>query len=77
MNSRSTIGNGRRFAGCLISRRNMELVAKEQDGVSPFVVEFFMVQGIGFQCMAYCSYDGKWRTAFDNIELHGAIHVLE
>jgi hypothetical protein len=47
-----------------------------QDAASPFLVEFFMVQGIGFQCMAYRNSDGKWRGAFDNRELPGAIRVL-
>jgi hypothetical protein len=46
------------------------------EGVSPFVLEFFMVQGSGFRCMAYRNDDGKWRGAFDNEELPGAIRVL-
>jgi hypothetical protein len=48
-----------------------------KDAASPFLVEFFMVQGAGFQCMAYRNSDGKWRGAFDNRELPGAIRVLE
>ena len=48
-----------------------------EEGASPFVLEFFMVQGSGFICMAYCNHDGKWRGAFDNVELPGAIRVLE
>jgi hypothetical protein len=51
--------------------------ARETDGVSPFIIEFFMVQGAGFRCMAYRNHDGKWRGAFDNEELPGAIRVLE
>ena len=50
--------------------------AGECDGVSPFILEFFMVQGSGFRCMAYRNDDGKWRGAFDNEELPGAIRVL-
>jgi hypothetical protein len=46
------------------------------DGVSPFDLEFFMVQGSGFRCMAYRNHDGKWRGAFDDEELPGAIRVL-
>jgi hypothetical protein len=46
------------------------------DAVSPFVLEFFMVQGSGFRCMAYRNQDGKWRGAFDDEELPGAIRVL-
>jgi hypothetical protein len=49
----------------------------ECNGVSPFILEFFMVQGSGFRCMAYRNDDGKWRGAFDNEELPGAIRVLE
>ena len=44
---------------------------------SPFIVEFFMVQGTGFRCMAYCDQDGKWRDAFNNDELFGAVTILE
>jgi hypothetical protein len=47
------------------------------DWASPFVHEFFMVQGSGFRCMAYRNQDGKWRGAFDHAELPGAIRVLE
>lgn len=46
------------------------------DGASPFVLEFFMVQGSGFRCMAYRNDDGRWRGAFDDEELPGAIRVL-
>lgn len=51
--------------------------AGECDGASPFVREFFFVQGSGFRCMAYRNPDGRWRGAFDNEELPGAIRVLE
>ncbi len=44
---------------------------------SPFVLEFFMVEGVGFRCMAYCDKDGKWRNAFTNEELFGDIYILE
>lgn len=43
---------------------------------SPFVLEFFMVQGSGFRCMAYRNQEGKWHGAFDDEELPGAIRVL-
>jgi hypothetical protein len=46
-------------------------------GVSPFVLEFFMVQGMGFRCMAYRNGDGKWHEAFNDRELPDAIRVLE
>ena len=51
--------------------------ARHSEWASPFVHEFFMVQGSGFRCMAYRNQDGKWRGAFDNEELPGAIRVLE
>jgi hypothetical protein len=44
---------------------------------TPFLTEFFMVQGPGFRCMAYCDHDGKWRNAFNNEELYGEISILE
>lgn len=46
------------------------------DEVSPFLVEFFMVQGPGFQCMAYRGGDGKWRAAFNHQLLPDSIRVL-
>jgi hypothetical protein len=46
-------------------------------GVSPFVLEFFMVQGAGFRCMAYRNGDGKWHEAFNDRELSGAVRILE
>ena len=48
-----------------------------QGEMSPFTVEFYWVQGIGFRCMAYPDLDGKWREAFCNVELPGPIHILE
>jgi hypothetical protein len=50
---------------------------EETGSLSPFVVEFFTVQVFGFKCMAYRDRDGKWRRAFDNIELPGFVRVLE
>jgi hypothetical protein len=35
-----------------------------------------MVQGSGFRCMAYRNDEGKWRGAFDDEVLPGAIRVL-
>lgn len=43
----------------------------------PFVIEFFMVEGAGFRCMAYCDQDGKWRNAFNHRELPGDIQFAE
>jgi hypothetical protein len=44
---------------------------------SPFVVEFFMVRGIDFVCMAYFDENCKWRNAFSHAELYGVTHILE
>lgn len=43
---------------------------------SPFIFEFFLVQGVNFRCMAYRDGTGKWRGAFNNMELPGFIRVL-
>jgi hypothetical protein len=50
--------------------------AAQEDSMSPFVLEFFMVQGTGFRCMAYRNGEGRWRGAFDNEELPGEVRVL-
>lgn len=39
--------------------------------------EFFVVQGVGFQCVAYRDHDGRWRNASNNEELRGDISILE
>jgi hypothetical protein len=52
-------------------------IAEQQNGTSPFIIEFFMVQGPGFCCMAYRNHDGKWKRAFDHYELPGAVRILE
>jgi hypothetical protein len=44
---------------------------------SPFTLEFFWVQGIGFKSMAYRDAAGRWREAFRNGELPGPIQILE
>lgn len=49
----------------------------EEEDQSPFVLEFHMVQGTGFRCMAYCNGEGKWQRAFDNVVLPGEVRVLE
>jgi len=54
----------------------MPSAAKAREEESPFIIEFYMVQCIGFQCMAYRDEDGKWRTALDNSELPGDVIIL-
>lgn len=44
---------------------------------APFLIEFFMVQGTGFRCMAYCDEDANWHDAFTNEVLSGDIQILE
>jgi hypothetical protein len=60
-----------------IKRHHTQPVGADSDKTSPFLLEFFMVQGAGFRCMAYRNGDGKWRGAFNNEELPGAIRILE
>lgn len=74
MIAHSTMGKCRGAITRLIAGHKAGVMVKE--AASPFLVEFFMVQGAGFQCMAYRNSDGKWRGAFDNRELPGAIRVL-
>jgi hypothetical protein len=58
-------------------KRHEQSIDKNPRDASPFINEFFMVQGTGFRCMAYRNGDGKWRGAFDNEELPGKVRVLE
>ncbi|HEY3761782.1 MAG TPA: hypothetical protein VGN23_08540 [Verrucomicrobiae bacterium] len=60
-----------------VSKSRIGPLNNELDSASPFLVEFFTVQALGSQCMAYRSQDGKWRRAFDHLELPGYIRVLE
>jgi len=53
------------------------LMAEAGSESSPFTVEFFWVQGIGFRCMAYQDQAGKWYEAFCNWALPGPVRVLE
>lgn len=75
MIARSTAGQCREVASRVAGLHNSEPTV--HDAASPFLVEFFMVQGMGFVCMAYRNSDGKWRGAFDNRELPGSIRILE
>jgi hypothetical protein len=61
----------------VVRRMDIEPDAEESGDRSPFTIEFFMVQGSGYRCMAYRHRDGKWRGAFDNEELPGVVRVLE
>lgn len=74
MIAHSTVVKSRGPISIVADARKAQVAAKEE--ASPFLTEFFMVQGAGFQCMAYRNSDGKWRSAFDNRELPGAIRIL-
>jgi hypothetical protein len=52
-------------------------MAETHGDPSPFTIEFFWVQGVGFKCMAYQDPAGRWREAFYNGELPGPIQILE
>lgn len=65
------------FMDWLASLHEPKTAAAEYDEASPFLVEFFMVEGVGFQCMAYRDFEGRWHHAFNNRELPGRVHVLE
>ena len=52
-------------------------LAAEPSEPSPFLLEFFLVQGIGFRCTAYRDLDGKWRDALNHEELFGEISVVD
>jgi hypothetical protein len=54
-----------------------ERVSQQPVEITPFLLEFQMVQGTGFRCMAYQDEDGKWRDALNNEELFGEIKILE
>ncbi|HYA79261.1 MAG TPA: hypothetical protein VED19_01980, partial [Candidatus Nitrosopolaris sp.] len=49
----------------------------KKDSRSPFIIEFVMVQGVGFVCMAYRDEKGKWRNAGSNDELPQPVRVLK
>jgi hypothetical protein len=50
--------------------------AAEDKNESPFIFEFFLVEGTHFKCMAYQDGTGKWRGAFNHLELPGSIRIL-
>jgi hypothetical protein len=61
-----------------LNRKSQSTVAAtDEHGVSPFLIEFFMVHAMGFRGMAYRGEDGRWRRAFDNTELAGRIRRVE
>lgn len=73
-NETRLLANQGQFTGSLWQRYPE---TEHECGVSPFVLEFFMVQSAEFRCMAYRNGDGKWREAFNDRELPGMVRVLE
>lgn len=53
-----------------------ERMAEYRNADSPFVYEFFLVQGTDYRCMAYRDGHGKWRAAFSHSELPGSVRIL-
>ena len=51
--------------------------SKKPTEESPFLAEFFMVEGPGYRCMAYNDSEGRWRKAFNHTLLPGQIRVIE
>ena len=43
----------------------------------PPLIEFHLVQGACFRCVAYRDHHGIWRDALNNQELFGEITVIE
>jgi hypothetical protein len=58
------------------ANRQSTALTEEAGWTSPFIHEFFLVQGSGFRCMAYRNDDGKWRGAFSDEVLQGSVRVL-
>jgi hypothetical protein len=58
---------------------SVEMVPAREEALerSPFIHEFFMVQVDGFRGMAYCDEAGKWRAAYNNMELVGDVCLFE
>jgi len=54
-----------------------KLGVKRPTPAAPFVIQFFLVQGLGFRCAAYCDLQGIWRDASNHQELFGDIRILD
>jgi hypothetical protein len=42
----------------------------------PVLVQYEIVEGPGYRCVAYCDEDGRWRSASNHQELRGEIRIL-
>lgn len=59
----------------VLSRKPARSVKKSANLLA--LTKFFMVQGVGFRCVAYRDQKGRWRDALNNGELFGDIRILE
>jgi hypothetical protein len=50
--------------------------ARDDEGTSPFIREFYIIECAGFRGMAYRNCDGKWRAAFNHRELPDDVRIL-
>ena len=55
---------------------NTNAAALASPSSSPFNIEYIMVLCADLLHMAYVDKTGKWRDAYDNIELRGPVRVL-
>ena len=61
----------------IMTTRSKPVLAVEKPATAPpFIIHFFMVQGVGFRCVAYCDQQGTWRDALKHEELFGDIRIL-
>ena len=51
--------------------------AEVRSELSPFLIEFFLVRGPGYNCMGYLDGEGKWREAIHNGILPGPVRLME
>jgi hypothetical protein len=49
---------------------------EKNEGASPFIREFYIIECAGFRGMAYHNGQGKWRAAFDHRELPDDVQIL-
>jgi hypothetical protein len=75
---KSTWRNARLLASAFFQRKTVKKYDRStnQDGESPFIVEFVMVQCIDFVCMAYQDKNEVWRNAYNNDALPEPVRVL-
>jgi len=53
------------------------VAVKKAAAKPPFIIQFFVVQGINFRCLACCGQQGTWHDAINQEELCGDIRIFE